>query len=132
MSFSDFISIFALVVSAVSLYLSWRQYRRDRSHLDALITVDNKYGEPIYSVRVVNKGRRPATVNRIYARVRNKKRYPVYDTLVSLEEMDKIDFTVPMAGFSSAHDDPDFIVAFEVEDTSGKTFVFKTRNSLRK
>ena len=31
--FSDYLSIFAVLISSLSLYLSWRNFRRDRSHL---------------------------------------------------------------------------------------------------
>lgn len=33
-----------------------------------------------------------------------------------------------MIGFSKTPKDPDNIVAFEAEDTTGKRYVFKTRN----
>lgn len=132
MQFSDFIAILALLISGVSLFLSWRQYQRDRSHIQANITLENKYGELIYDVHLVNSGHRPASIHCVYARVRNGKLYPVYDRPVQLEETKTIDFTVPMVGFSKTPKDPDNIVAFEVEDSTGKKIVFKTHHSPKK
>jgi len=132
MGFSDYLSIFALLISAFSLYISWRQYQRDRSHLAANITLLDRYGELTYQVRLVNKGRRMATIQRVYACVRSGKRYPVFDTPTQLAETKTLEFSVPLMGFGKAPNDPDHIVAFEAEDTSGKNSRFTTKGAPRK
>lgn len=128
MGFSDYLAIFAFLISALSLYLSWRQYQRDRGHLVSNISLLNHYGENTYQVRLVNSGRRLVTVQRVYARVRSGKRYPVFDTPTQLGETKTLEFNVSLMDFGETPNDPNSIVAFEVEDTTGKNHRFPISN----
>ncbi len=126
MGFSDYLAILAFLISTLSLYISWRQYQRDRSHLESSINLLNHYGEMTYQVRLVNSGRRLVTIQRVYARVRSGKRYPVFDTPTQLGETKTLEFNVPLMDFGETPNDPNIIVAFEAEDTTGKNHRFPT------
>jgi hypothetical protein len=115
----------ALIVSCASFYLSWRNYRRDSSRLKINLEFDVNPGRgSAYTVRMINVGRRPASITRVYARLKNGKRYPVMDTTTVLAETQFKDLSVPMAGFRNEH--PLYIIAFEVEDTTGKVYKART------
>jgi hypothetical protein len=123
--FSDYLSILALMLSTASLYISYRNYRRDVSHLkiDLHFDVSHRRGSE-YTVRVTNDGRRPASIVRMVARLKNGEQYPVFDTLTLLTETQFKEVSVPMAGFRNEH--PLYIRAFEVEDTTGKVYKART------
>ena len=123
--FSDYLSIIAVILSATSLYISYQNYRRDTSRLKVKLDFDVTPGRGSkYTVRVANVGRRPASIVKVYARLKNGERYPVFDTLTLLAETQFKDVSVPMAGFRDKH--PLYIRAFEVEDTTGKVYKART------
>ena len=65
MTFSDILSVFAVLISSLSLVLSWRQYARDRSRLKLNLSLrDDVKDGPAFLVSAVNAGRRPVTVVR--------------------------------------------------------------------
>jgi hypothetical protein len=132
MIFSDYVSIFALTISLLSLIISWRQYMRDRGQikLDVSLGQDIRSG-PGYIVAIVNRGRRPVTIEGIFARVSSGKRYPVFDTRKTLDETETHQVSVPFSGFFKSISSGYYIQAFEVDDTTGKRYVVKTR-SLRR
>ena len=123
--FSDYLSILAVILSAISLYISYRNYRRDTSRLKINLSyeMDLAHGSS-YTVRMINVGRRPASIIRVYARLKDGKRYPVMDATTLLAETQFKDLYVPMAGFRNEH--PLYIRAFEVEDTTGKVYKART------
>jgi hypothetical protein len=129
MKFSDYFSIFAVLISALSLYLSWRQYSRDRSHLKLglKITREDIRKGPAFVVSVVNVGRRPATVPHGFAQVSSGKRYPVYDTPIVLEETKGFEFSVYFFDFFRSLSSGSFITAFVMEDSAGKRYSISTR-----
>lgn len=123
--FSDYLSIIAVILSATSLYISYRNYRRDTSRLKIKLGFEVHSGRGSnYTVRIINVGRRPASITNMYARLKNGKRYPVFDTTTLLAETQFKDLSVPMAGFRDEH--PLYITAFEVEDTTGKVYKART------
>jgi len=116
----------ALIVSCASFYLSWRNFRRDASRLKIKLGFEVHPGHGSnYTVRIINVGRRPATITNMYARLKNGKRYPVFETTTLLAETQFKDLSVPMAGFRDEH--PLYIKAFEVEDITGKVYKAHTR-----
>src|SRR5512140_2954964 len=122
---SDYLSVLAVFLSALSLYVSYRTYHRDASHLKNSLSYDTDavHGNG-YRVRIINDGRRPAMISRVCARVQSGRRYPVMDTLTPLAETEFRDLQVPLSGFGNGH--PSAIRAFEVEDTAGKVYTAKT------
>lgn len=132
MAFSDYISIFALGISALALFISWRQYVRDQSNLKLAVRIHNDIVDgPMFILKAVNKGRRPLTIIQAYARVSSGKAYPVYDTRTTLDETEMLEFSVPFSGFFNTISSGYYIKAFEFEDTTGKRHIVKTRR-LRK
>ena len=114
-------SSIALIFSFASLILAWRNFRRDASRLKINIRYKvHPWQGGIYTVRITNIGRRPASLTHVYARYKNGKRYPVMDIPTQLEETQFKDLSVEMAGFHNDH--PLSIRAFEVEDSTGKVY----------
>jgi len=129
MAVSDYLAGLALLISAISLFISWRQYSRDRSHLKLSLDIqDDVTKGPAFIIRVVNSGRRQTTVARGFARVSSGKRYPVFDTITVLEETDTLQFTVYLYDFFRTYSSKYYIQAFEVEDTTGRRFIVRTRH----
>lgn len=115
----------ALLLSISSFILSWRNYRRDMSRLKINLSYEVQHGRGGgYMVRITNVGRRPASVAKVYARLKNGKRYPVMDAATLLAETQFKDLSVPMAGFRNEH--PLYIRSFEVEDTAGNVYTART------
>ena len=132
MTFSDYLSIIALVISALALFLSWRQYVRDQSHLKLNVDVQSDMVDgPMFIVKAVNQGRRPITIVRANARVSSGKAYPVFDTRTVLDETETLEFKVEFSGFFRTMASGYYIKAFEFEDTTGKRHIIKT-SRLRK
>lgn len=115
----------ALIVSCASFYLSWQNFRRDTSRLKINLEFDvHPERGSNYTVKIINAGRRPAAISKVYARLKNKKCYSVMDTATLLAETQFKNLSVPMAGFPNKH--PLDIIAFEVEDTTGKVYKART------
>lgn len=120
--FSDYIATVALLFSCASLYLSWRNFDRDASRLKIRLDFEIQPGlGSMYIVRFTNAGRRPSTVIKVHARLKNGKRYPVFDAPTRLEETQFKELTVPVAKFG-ALPHPLHITVFEVEDSAGKIY----------
>lgn len=119
--FSDYLAILALLISSASFYLSWRNYHRDTSRLKIRLDFRTHSGRGNeYLVNVTNVGRRTTTISKVYARLKDKKRFPVFDSSTPLGETQSKEISVPMAGFNDEH--PLYIRVFEVEDTTGKVY----------
>jgi hypothetical protein len=132
MTFSNILSVIAVLISGLSLALAWRQYARDRSRLKLNLSLrDDVKDGPAFLLSAVNAGRRPVTVVRGVALVESGHYYPVYDTRIELKENDAFDFSVPFSGFFNSISSGDFIKAFELEDSTGRRVSIGTR-SLRK
>ena len=136
MAVSDYLAVLALLISAISLFISWRQYSRDRSHLKLSLDIQKDVTKgPAFIIQVVNSGRRQTTVARGFARVSSGKRYPVFDTLTVLEETDTLRFTVYLYDFTKTYSSKYYIQAFEIEDTTGRRSVVRThhlKNQIKK
>ncbi|MBU2611577.1 MAG: hypothetical protein KJ606_11645 [Chloroflexi bacterium] len=120
---SDVLATLALILSTISLYVSWRQYRRDVSRLKIRLDFQVFIGKgSAYLVYITNTGRRPATVSKVYARMRGEGHYPVFDAKRLLAETETLDLSVPLAGFTSSLRHPLDITMIEVEDSAGKVY----------
>lgn len=66
--FSDYLSMIALVFSCLSLFLSWRNFLRDRSHLKVSLDFTHRQNQGSqYHVVITNDGRRTATLVKVDA-----------------------------------------------------------------
>lgn len=123
--FSDYFSIAAILISAASLYLSYRNYRRDTSRLKILTRFEASAAHGcLYTLTMVNVGRRPVTVTKVLACLKGRQRFPVFDSTTLLAETASREIIIPMTGFGNKH--PLTITAFEVQDSSGKVYVSQT------
>ncbi|HXD09291.1 MAG TPA: hypothetical protein VN653_04450 [Anaerolineales bacterium] len=120
--FSDYVSMIALVFSCASLYLSWRNYVRDRSHLKVSLDFENlpKQGSR-FEVTVTNDGRRTTTLVRVDALFWFRQRENFFEQETALTEGMHKKLSAPLARFSSISN-PLAIRAFEAVDSVGHKY----------
>jgi hypothetical protein len=129
---ASILPVIAVLISSLSLVLSWRHYARDRSRPKLTLSLrDDVKNGPAFLLSAVNTGRRPVTVVRGVALVESRHYYPVCDMRIELKENDTFEFSVPFSGFFNSISSGNFIKAFELEDSSGRRVSIGTR-SLRK
>jgi hypothetical protein len=123
--FSDFVSGAALLLSALSLYISYRNYHRDVGVLKLTLRfeADPSHGN-LYLLTITNIGRRPVTLIKVVARLKNQERCVVYDSNIVLNETASKEIIVPMVGFHN--ESPLMIRAFDAEDSSGRIYRVRT------
>jgi hypothetical protein len=128
MAFSDYLSIVALVLASISLYVSWRQYERDRSHLKLSLQFQVQTGQgSAYILTIVNSGRRPATIQKCFAKLKDDPTYyPVFDKSTVLTETQAQEISIPLYGFRESLSHPLDIELFAVEDTTSKRWSIRT------
>ncbi len=130
---SENISIVALILSGISLFISWRQFDRDRSRIKLSLEflVETGMGSA-YILDITNTGRRITTITQCYAKLAsNSTYYPISDTETALGETQNTEVVVPLHGFKNSISHPLDIELFAVEDTTGKRHIIKTA-SVRK
>jgi hypothetical protein len=73
---SFIISLFAIFLSSLSFWISWRVMSRDRSDIKITVEYSSKtmFGKCI-KVVVVNNGRRPTTIESVYLNTKSGYRY---------------------------------------------------------
>lgn len=121
--FSDYLAIFAFVLSSFSLFLSWKNYMRDRSHLKLQVTYKKANKE--FQLLVTNDGRRIAVLQEVSALLWFGKRHTITTTLYDLTEDRQKSYSIPLAmlpGISS----PLRVRGFIVMDTRGNTYRVST------
>jgi hypothetical protein len=128
MDYSIVVSIFALSISAISLFISWRQYSRDNSRLKLSLEFHLKSGQGSgYTLRIVNTGRRPVTIYKCYARLKSGKVYPASVGERYLDETEPWEIFISLNTYKDLIGHPLDIVAFEVEETTGRISKIKTK-----
>jgi hypothetical protein len=121
------ISIASLVVSILSLFISWRALTRDRSDLrvSAEFHLESEHGTT-FKVRLVNQGRRPIHIENILLRLNSGK--SLLSELVSpkiiLDEGESYVFLFPLVHYQDEINSPLDIKRAEVYDTKGKKYTF--------
>ena len=66
LSLSDYLSIGALIISSISLFLSWRQFSRDRGRLQLKLNFIEQPRGGAFTLVVTNDGRRPVTISKVF------------------------------------------------------------------
>jgi hypothetical protein len=119
--FSDYIAILALLVSCASFYLSWRNFRRDRSSLKLSMDFEGRPDHGLsYRVTVTNNGRRPATLMEVRALFWFRESQVVFEQETLLEEgRNKVIF-VPFAMIPFPN--PLAVRGFEARDSLGNKY----------
>lgn len=127
MDISVKISLGALVISCMSLLLSWRAFRRDRSDLHPTLDYFTRTDAGTsFNVRVVNHGRRVAYVERysIYF----KSGEPLWDCVAGGKQVSEgkpADFWLPIYNHQSLSlCDPRQVKFLEVFDTLGNRYKY--------
>ena len=116
------ISSAALIIRISSFILSWRNFRRDRSHLKLSLDFENlpKQGSQ-FKVTITNDGRRTATLVRVDALFWFRKREIFFAQETTLTEGAHKKLSAPLARFSSISS-PLAVRAFEAEDSVGNKY----------
>ena len=112
----------ALIISCASFILSWRNFRRDRSHLKLTLEFENRrHQERQYKVTITNDGRRSATLTEVNVLLWFRKQHTIYKQDTLLEEGKQKPILVPLAmiPFIST---PLLIRAFEARDSVGHKY----------
>ena len=117
--FSDYLSMVALVFSCASLFLSWRNFMRDRSHLILTLEYENRGRQ--FHITVINDGRRSATLVRVAALFWFRKREVFFEQETTLTEGTHKKLSAPLARFSSISN-PLAVRGFEGVDSVGHTY----------
>lgn len=126
---TDIIAGLALVVAFISLYISWRAFRRDSSDLRVSLDFHLKTGQgTAFEVSVVNTGRRTTYIRKVslYSKSGKESSYRGITSPIILEEAQHRDFLFPLylpplkTDFRSPLD----VKRVEVHDTLGNKYTF--------
>jgi hypothetical protein len=118
MNFSDFLSVFAVIISSVSLMLSWKQFSRDTGYLKLSLDFSVPPVGGALHLAITNIGRRPITVRNIYLCARRNERFLLSESNILLEETESREITIPISGY--VEKTPLEVKFIEVIDTRGK------------
>jgi hypothetical protein len=124
MSFFDLLSIFALIISGISLAISWMQYSRDSGRLKLNLDFSVPPVGGALHIGITNIGRRPITVRNIYLHNRQNQRFLLPDTNILLAETESRKITIPISGY--VEKSPLELKSIEVIDTRGKRYKAST------
>lgn len=120
------ISAVALMVSGVSLWISWRAHKRDEPHLRLTLHYHPESGAGTeFRIRVVNHGRRVCLIERAMVVFASGER--LEESFVGgkpLEESQSTDVWFPLYDKPLRSDIPVGVVRAEVYDTLGKRHVY--------
>jgi len=86
MQTSDYLSVIALIISAISLFLSWRQYARDAGRLKLHIDYTSEMCGGTFCLEITNIGRRPVMVDKVAVLTFDEKEFPVSENRFILDE----------------------------------------------
>lgn len=117
--FSDYIAILALLISCASFYLSWRNFRRDRSHLK--LTLDYEKQKRQYRIAITNDGRRVATLDKVDALLWFRRQQTVFEHETELTEGKQKNIFVPLVMLPGISNAP-AVRGFEAVDTRGNKY----------
>jgi hypothetical protein len=120
MNYSDALSIVALIISGISLIISWRTFTRDRSQIKIAANLElQEFGETSIIIEIVNVGRRITILKELSIILTNKP--GIYRTLENKEmkeaESYKIEMTRAHLGTKIANTQE--IKYIEIEETNG-------------
>lgn len=120
------ISAFALLVSGLALWISWKTYARDRSKIKIEPDYHPQTGRGTqFSLRAVNHGRRVANIE--LCRLNFRDQEPLGDSTaggIQLEEGDVYDWWFPIYGPEGPLRDPTQLQSVEVFDTVGNRYAY--------
>lgn len=118
MTISDFLSVFAIILSTVSLMLSWKQYSRDTGYLKLSLDFSVPPVGGALHLTITNIGRRPITVRDVYLYARKNEQFLLSVGNILLEETESREITIPISGY--VEKSPLEVKFIEVIDTRGK------------
>jgi len=121
------ISIAALTVSIISLFISWRAFERDRSNLKVTAEFHLESGQgTAFKVLLVNRGRRSINIENILLRLKSgKELIPKLDNpRIVLDENELYICWFPIFHYKNEISGPLDIKQVEVYDSHGKKYLF--------
>jgi len=124
---SIYLSLLAIAISSLSLWVSWRTYRRDRPDLRPKLNYFPRHGgQSAFNIRVVNYGRRTARVEQYSIQFKGEE--PLYDSVAGGSPV-TADFWIPTydhRGMPAR--DPTRVSSLVVIDTLGKKYTYPGRS----
>lgn len=125
--YSDYVAIAALMISAVSLYLSWRRDAKDRSHLFLKINYDlENNSRRNLNLLVVNDGCRPTTITSVTAKTNLGEVIPVSTIQKILNEGQSTTYKFPYGTIRGV------VARFDVIDIYDNVYVEKASHKIRR
>jgi hypothetical protein len=121
------ISVVALAVSLLSLFVAWRAYERDRSDLKITADFHLQSGQgTAFQVHLVNRGRRPIQIENVLLRLKSGEALTLKRVVaeVVLDENETCDYWFPLFDYRGEIDSPLDISQAEAYDTHGKRHLF--------
>lgn len=121
------ISIVSLVISIISLFISWRAFERDRNNLKVTAEFHLESGQgTAFKVHLVNRGRRSINIENILLRLNSgKELMPKLDSpKVVLDENEPYICWFPLFHYKNELNSPLEIKQAEVYDSHGKKYSF--------
>jgi hypothetical protein len=122
--FSDYLSIFAVIVSSTSLLISFLNYRRQGGILKFGLDYEKKGATGVFVLRVENAGYHSVKVNQIRMVVRDSSYVVDSDGFIVEYGPPKI-IRIPLAGYKDFH--PIEVSRIEVVDIANKPHKISTK-----
>lgn len=120
MGTSDWIALGSLAISLIALSISWSGYRRDQGRLTLHISEGKNQMSPHLVLKVVNSGRRPVMIARVFARMAKGLEAPVAETQRRIDESESVEYLVPTGSLQTV------VKSLVVEDTLGRRHQART------
>jgi hypothetical protein len=100
--FSDYLSMFAIVISSTSLLISWLNYRRQGGLLKFDLDYEHNGGKGNFVLRIYNTGYHAVKISQIFMVVRSQ-RIPVEQVGFEVDYGQKEVVRISLAGYSDFH-----------------------------
>lgn len=131
LNWSDYIAIGALIISCIALFITWRQYARDRGSLklDLTFHAASGYGT-VYFINVVNSGRRPITLAKYHSKLKSGKVQTGPINIGKGQRLEEGESHRIVYSLNDCKDDithPLDVKEFTVEDSIGNRYKIKTK-----
>ena len=128
--YAEVASSVSLALSSIAVFISWRVYCRDRSHLQTDVEFHLMTGKgTAFLVRLVNKGRRLVSVREVGLRLHSGEllRTPDLVRPLVLGETESGDVLFPLYEYRDRISSPLDVSHAEAWDTTGRRYVVSCR-----
>ena len=125
MQTSDWVAFGSFAISLFALWVSWLGYRRDRGRVTLKIEKGTNLMSPSLILRVINSGRRPVIIARVFARTSRGDSVPVAESQRKVDESESIEYIIPTSSLQAV------VTSLIAEDSLGKKHQIRTSLAYR-